>query len=186
MRSHACASANTYLAVDVRPRRWLALELGASAALLAITAAAGGGGYASRPLGLGVVGGVYSFGEVELVKSSGVRGEMFNDRAAGGLISFSLGPAVKPVVDARPNPDDPEGAAEYERARTSRNDFLTYLGRYDVNMVLLRVEPANLPILRLLGNDQRWVLANDGLKQGFYVRKDALQGAHGEAVEAGR
>jgi hypothetical protein len=153
------------------PRRWLGLELG-----MALTALAAGlvDGYrldawTERPFGLGVATHL-PLRELQLLKQSGLEGAVFNDRSSGGLISFNLSPRVLPVIDARPDAADSERWAEYQRAQESSDDFRDYLERYDVRFVLLHVEPDNLPMLRLLGNDERWRLVSDNADYGLYVR----------------
>jgi hypothetical protein len=154
------------------PPRWLGLELGLS---LSVLAAGLVDGYrldpwTDRPLGVGLASHL-PLDEVRLVKASGLEGAIFNDRAAGGLISFSLSPRVRPVIDARHDARSSERWAEYQRARSSRAEFLAYLDRYDVRFVLLHVEPANVPILQTLATHEDWTLAHDSLSYGLFVRK---------------
>jgi hypothetical protein len=159
-------------------RRWLGLELGVTLALVALTAKEGyaRGAYEHRPLGLGVDSAL-PFNEVKLVDESHIRGALFNDPEVGGIVAFALGPRVRPVIDARFDPKGEAARLEYESARGSSADFLSYLERYEVDLVLLRVVPANLPLLRTLGNDDRWALGHESTKQGLYVRKAALGSA---------
>jgi hypothetical protein len=156
------------------PRRWLGLELGLS---LVVLAAGVVDGYrldewTDRPFGLGLATHL-PLREVQLLKEMEIEGAVFNDRAAGGLIAFNLGPRVLPVINARFDAADSERWAEYKRARASASEFLDYLDRYDVRSVLLHVEPHNIPMLRLLGTDERWRLVSDNEKYGLYVRGDA-------------
>lgn len=153
------------------PRRWLGLELGVALALVAVGATDGYSfsPWINRPLGVGVTRAL-PFAEVQLLKSAGAQGAIFNDRAAGGVISFDLAPNVRPVIDARA---DARGSArwhEYQRARQSREEFLAYLDRYDVKFVLLRVDATNVPMLRTLGAHPSWTLAHDSPTYGLYVR----------------
>lgn len=156
------------------PRRWLGLELGISVAVLAVAVVDGYSfnAWANRPPGVGVARHL-PLEEVKLVKQSGLRGAMFNDRASGGLISFSLAPHVQPVIDARPDTNGSARWAEYQRARSSRGEFLAYLERYDVRFVLLHVEPTNVPMLRTLATEADWTLVSDTASYGLYVRKTA-------------
>jgi hypothetical protein len=75
------------------------------------------------------------------------------------------------VVDARPYPPGDERWIEYQQARGSAGAFLAYLDRYDVNIVLLHVQPGNVPMLQLLGNHPGWRLAHDSMSYGLYVRQ---------------
>jgi hypothetical protein len=155
------------------PRRWLGLELGLS---LVVLAAGVVDGYrldewTDRPLGLGVARQL-PLGEVQLLKKLGLEGAVFNDRALGGLIAFNLSPGLLPVIDARPDAANSERWAEYKRAYDSPTDFLDYVDRYGVRFVLLHVEPGNIPILRLLGTDERWRLVSDNDGYGLYVHGD--------------
>jgi hypothetical protein len=153
------------------PRRWLGLELGVALALLAVGAA---NGYSfspwiNRPLGVGVTRAL-PFAEVQLLKSAGAQGAIFNDRAAGGVISFDLAPNVRPVIDAHADARGSARWAEYQRARKSRDEFLAYLDKYDVKFVLLHVDAANVPMLRTLAAHPGWTLAHDSPTYGLYVR----------------
>jgi hypothetical protein len=156
------------------PRRWLGLELGVAAALLAIGAVDGYSfdGWVLRHPGVGVTKEM-PFEEVQLVRQIGQRGAVFNDRRIGGLISFTLAPEVRPVIDARPDAEGSERLAEYRRARGSRAEFLAYLDRYDVRYVLLHVEADNVPMLQALGREAGWTLAHDSASYGLYVRRSA-------------
>jgi hypothetical protein len=155
------------------PRRWLGLELALSAALLAVGAFQGYSfsPWVSRPLGVGVTQQL-PFEEVRLVAQSGHAGAIFNDRTAGGLISFSLAPRVRPVIDSRPDALGTERWAEYQRARGTRTEFLAYLDRHDVRFVLLHVDPDNLPMLQTLSSEPSWTLVHDSSTYGLFVRKD--------------
>ena len=159
-------------------RRWLGLELGVTVVLLAIGATNGYSfsGWIRRPLGMGVTKNL-PFSEMELVKSTGLEGAMFNDRFTGGLISFSLSPSVRPVIDARADANGSARWAEYLRARGSRDEFLDYLERYGVRFVLLHVDRDNVPMLRTLGNHPNWTLAHDSASFGLYVRGAAAKPA---------
>jgi hypothetical protein len=161
------------LLVAPAPRRWLGLELG-----LALTALGAGAfdGYrldawTERPFGVGVAKDL-PVRELQLLKQSGLEGVVFNDRAAGGLIAFDLSPQLLPVIDARHDAVGSERWMEYKRARSSAAEFLDYLDRYDVRFVLLRVEPRNIPMLQLLGTDERWRLVSDNESHGLYARGD--------------
>jgi hypothetical protein len=155
------------------PRRWLGLELGLS---LVVLAAGVVDGYrmdewTGRPFGLGLAMHL-PLREVQLLNEMEIEGAVFNDRAAGGLIAFNLSPRLLPVIDARSDAADSERWAEYKRAHASASEFLDYLDRYDVRSVLLHVEPRNIPMLRLLGTDERWRLVSDNEQYGLYVRGD--------------
>jgi hypothetical protein len=166
-------------------RRWLGLELGITLALVALTAKEGyaRGGFEHRPFGLGVDHAL-PFAEVARVDRSRIRGALFNDPETGGIVAFALGPRVRPVIDARFDPAGEDARLEYERARSSREDFLAYLERHDVALVLLRVVPSNLPLLRTLGNSDSWTLALDSTEQGLYVRKTAPGSSSGSPSPA--
>jgi hypothetical protein len=153
------------------PRRWLGLELGVALALLAVGASDGYSfsPWINRPLGVGVTQKL-PFAEVQILKSAGAQGAIFNDRAAGGVISFDLAPNVRPVIDARADARGSARWAEYQRARQSRDEFLAYLDRYDVRFVLLRVDATNVPMLRTLEAHPSWTLAHDSPHYGLYVR----------------
>jgi hypothetical protein len=153
------------------PRRWLGLELGVALALVAVGATHGYSfsSWVNRPLGLGVASSL-PLAEVALLKSAGAKGAIFNDRSAGGVISFHLAPHVRPVIDARSDAQGTERWAEYQRARQSRDAFLAYLDRYDVKFVLLHVDAPNVPMLRTLGAHPNWTLAHDSPNYGLYVR----------------
>jgi hypothetical protein len=153
------------------PRRWLGLELALSLAALAAGLVDGFSldGWTERPVGVGVASQL-PIQEVKVLKKIGIEGGVFNDRAAGGLIAFSLSPRLLPVIDARSDAARSERWAEYQRAHQSPAEFLSYVDRYDVRTVLLRVVPGNIPILRLLDTDERWRLVSDNESYGLYVR----------------
>lgn len=140
-----------------RPRRRPVLELVATG-LLILTAVAHGYtmGKQVRPLGWGY-GDTLPHQETAWMKKAGLGGVLFNDLMIDGdLVIHDLGPAVRPVMDARVDVYGEELYLEWRECRRSEASFIAYLDKYGVNLALLSRQA--LPLIKTLNRLPSWQL----------------------------
>lgn len=119
-------------------RRRVWLELAAIGALLfaAVQFGFAHGPSRLRPTGIGY-GGSMPYAEVARMKELGLEGVVFNELADGALLIHELGPAVKPVMDARVDVYGRELYEEYRASRETPPAFLAYVERHRVELVFV-------------------------------------------------
>lgn len=99
-----------------------------------------------RPTGSGYAGGL-PYDEVARMRELGLRGVVFNELADGALLIYELGPALKPVMDARLDVYGEELYGEYRASRETPQAFLAYLERHAVDYVFLYSQRVAMGVL---------------------------------------
>lgn len=126
----------------------------------------------------GVYKPLYPFGAVEFIKSSGIKGRIFNDQGWGGFLIWSLYPEKKVFVDTRwlnykaitkydliANADD---GTEGEKATWER-----LLNSYNINFILippLNMHGSLIPLVARLYSNDRWPLIYSGYNSLLFAR----------------
>ncbi len=140
-----------------RLRRRPVLEIVATL-LLIFTAVAHGFtlGKQKRALGWGY-GTVLPHQETAWIKKKGLSGVLFNDQMNDGdLVIHDLGPAIRPVMDARVDVYGEKLYLEWRECKRSEASFIAYLDKHSVNLALLSRQA--IPLIKVLERRKNWQL----------------------------
>ncbi len=124
-----------------------------------------------KPLGFGFAG-KKPAQAMEIIKSLGWQGGVFNEYSAGAYIIHDLHPQVRPIMDSRIDIYGEKLWNEYWQALNHAPSMTHYLEKYpNINMVLLELRMQRKAHLKWLGNSPDWRFVDQGEKYILYKRR---------------
>ncbi|MDX2020199.1 MAG: hypothetical protein SF187_08155 [Deltaproteobacteria bacterium] len=126
-----------------------------------------------RSFGTGFAGDL-PYAHVNYMRQHKFHGVVFNDYDSGGLISYSLYPAVRPVIDSRIEVFGAKIFEDYDHAFDDQTAFETYTRKHDVDFVLLAITPRTSLLLAGLSTSGHWQLLLDAAGYALLKRTGEL------------